>query len=1062
MKRLCHTFIFCLLFCGALLPGQSNAPRSPGLSSIRHLGLKDGLPGRNVSSVAEGADGFLWMIVDNRIHRYDGYELLPLQQLVANPALLDQSLQKDLHLLANGDLVFTEGDRILQLDYTTNRLREILFPGKSIQLDSYEGQQIIIAEGSLNTVKKVLRLAELFPSGEVSYLDSIERSETFFPTVTYGPEGRIWLTIDQSELIRFDHNGQGYKPPVLEQFRKGWQLLDLSGGSSKEFYALTRDSLVHYQLRAPQTGRIIESGTLAANHEWVSRADQLSAMANRRELDSKFSIRNRLLLRNEKPPYWRLVHEFVTEGSPNHLFIDSAERAWMFRKQHIGLFVAADGVVTDVLSSLTEIAHFEGINSINEDQHQQLWIGTDNGVFHLPVAYRRFRRIAQRNNQYWGNTMRAFAEDKKGNLYVRCESCQRADGYNLLRIDTSTWEATPLSLHDESTGEPFQQQLGKQLLPDRDGKYHWTNTAEHLFRLDLLRGTLKKFPLPHSLIFVYDRNELIAQLADGSLVIGAKLDQLYHFDPATGFFDNLVLRNLIDPGTVRIQTLHLSVQGHLWVGTQGHGLYQIDPDQQKILARYGAGTTPALPVVSVTDLETDATGHLWVASLNNGLHRLNTITLTVDSYTMADGLPNNKIAAILPRNEDEIWVSTFNGLCRLRPSDRNCVNYFEKDGISHNEFNQTSNYLDRRGRLFFGGMNGLTVFHPDSLTNSHPDLRVMLTRLAIYDASADSLRVRYRGLDQLKELTLRPWDTWLELDLTLNDFSNPNGNRFLFQLEGLDKGWNQLNNQRTLRYDRLPAGRYTLRIRGLNDRGVSSNNEIVLPLTILQPFYQTWWFYCLVFLAFTGLVYGFFAFRNRQRMKIEAMRSRISSDLHDEVGSSLTRLSLIMQSVDVKEDEFSRQYFRKGNEVLMSAIARVRDVVWAIDARNDAVDHLKDRMEDFAFDMLRGRQIDYHFTFSGIDGKEVLTPLARQNLYLVYKEAIHNIVKHSNAKKVEVLLARERGRFHLRVIDNGTSLPGEKVVGSGLANMALRAKRVGGRIRVERVEAGFLVEMWLS
>ena len=213
----------------------------------------------------------------------------------------------------------------------------------------------------------------------------------------------------------------------------------------------------------------------------------------------------------------------------------------------------------------------------------------------------------------------------------------------------------------------------------------------------------------------------------------------------------------------------------------------------------------------------------------------------------------------------------------------------------------------------------------------------------------------------------------------------------------------------------------------------------------------------LTLLGLGGLIY----YRNRlkQQLHLQNMRSQISSDLHDEIGSSLTRLSMIMNSVEVKEDDFSKQYFQKGNEVLTGAISKIRDVVWAIDARNDQTGDLLDRMEDFAFDMFKSRNINYQFVSDSINRNEILPPLVRQNVYLIFKEAITNIVKHSDATQVLIdFVEKDKGLF-LNICDNGSLQEGQKVKGAGLSNMKLRAKRIKANLKIEQSDDGFQVTL---
>ncbi|MBI1226520.1 MAG: tetratricopeptide repeat protein [Bacteroidetes bacterium] len=214
----------------------------------------------------------------------------------------------------------------------------------------------------------------------------------------------------------------------------------------------------------------------------------------------------------------------------------------------------------------------------------------------------------------------------------------------------------------------------------------------------------------------------------------------------------------------------------------------------------------------------------------------------------------------------------------------------------------------------------------------------------------------------------------------------------------------------------------------------------------------------LLLLVFGGAFY--FRYRYQQRLKLEQMRTRIASDLHDEVGSSLSHLNLLIGSFDVENSpDRTAKAAEKTKEIMARTASNIRDVVWAIDARRDKAGDLFDRMEDFAYDMLTARNISYHFNREGVRRELVMNPFVRQNIYLIYKESINNIAKHSNATEVNISLRQTDSRLEMTIADNGTPTNGSKVKGQGLDNMRLRAERIGGEVDIQQTEQGFLVKL---
>jgi signal transduction histidine kinase len=190
------------------------------------------------------------------------------------------------------------------------------------------------------------------------------------------------------------------------------------------------------------------------------------------------------------------------------------------------------------------------------------------------------------------------------------------------------------------------------------------------------------------------------------------------------------------------------------------------------------------------------------------------------------------------------------------------------------------------------------------------------------------------------------------------------------------------------------------------------------------------------------------------------MRTQIASDLHDEVGSSLSYLSFLIGSFDIKNaPEQTAAGIEKSKAVMKKTASNIRDVVWAIDARRDKAGDLLDRMEDFAYDMLSSRGLHYHLDINGIGRDLVLSPVFRQNVYLIYKEAVNNIAKHSSADRVDIALRLKDRTITLRIADNGHNQNHQKVKGQGLENMALRARRIRGELSAQPSASGFIVEL---
>jgi signal transduction histidine kinase len=219
----------------------------------------------------------------------------------------------------------------------------------------------------------------------------------------------------------------------------------------------------------------------------------------------------------------------------------------------------------------------------------------------------------------------------------------------------------------------------------------------------------------------------------------------------------------------------------------------------------------------------------------------------------------------------------------------------------------------------------------------------------------------------------------------------------------------------------------------------------------------------LVALIILGIAsWAFLRNRYKHALEMERMRTRIASDLHDEVGSSLSHLNFLIGSFDLENaPDLTAKGIERSKELMRKTASNIRDVVWAIDARRDKTGDLLDRMEDFAFDMFSVKNIACRFQTEGMNREAALNPFVRQNIFLIFKETINNIAKHSNATEVRISLSQKGGSLELTVADNGTNATsnGKPATGLGLENMQMRAKRIGGTVKIEPGSSGFVVHL---
>lgn len=435
---------------------------------------------------------------------------------------------------------------------------------------------------------------------------------------------------------------------------------------------------------------------------------------------------------------------------------------------------------------------------------------------------------------------------------------------------------------------------------------------------------------------------------------------------------------------------------------------------------------------------------VWIGSKKSGLLKLDAGHKHVTSYTKSEGLPTNEVYGLLWQNDSIAWVSTANGLSRFDLQDSSFFTFYQKNGISDNEFNQHSLFKAPNGFFYFGSINGITSFKPSSIQLNLQPNYIYVSAISKWNKKDKS----YINIEHSNRIKLSADDYALTLNLGLSDYSNIPENQFYYRIKGLNENWVSLGSLNTLRLESLSAGIYNLEVMGMNKHGQRSINTLHFTVEIDQIFYKTVWFY-IVLSVFVGLIlYGYFKWRIRAIHKRQELRTQIASNLHDEVGSLLTHIVISSDNAryTAKTLEEKNKRMESISTLARLATQTMSDVLWSIDARNDFAGNLTDRIREQAESMFQALDIEIWFDFSLTKQHIEIAPKTRQQLYFIYKEALNNIAKHSKARNVWITYKQEGVHsFQLMVKNDGYVAHDEahKNMGQGLKNMKMRSTSIG-------------------
>jgi ligand-binding sensor domain-containing protein len=484
--------------------------------------------------------------------------------------------------------------------------------------------------------------------------------------------------------------------------------------------------------------------------------------------------------------------------------------------------------------------------------------------------------------------------------------------------------------------------------------------------------------------------------------------------------------------------------GNLWIGTAEGGVLLRYRDRK--FKRFTSAD--GVPAGWIIGLYLDHNGRLWIASQLGGLNRIDDPTadaFRVTTYTTMDGLSSNNIRSITEDEWGRIYVGTGHGVDRLDLENGGVKHFTVADGLPKGTIEHA--FRDRAGVLWFGSQFGLSQLIPKKQGSLILPL-VYVTGLRIEGVARPVSEV---GVTDLPAVELSSNQRQVGVDFVGLGASLGEDLQYQYSLEGATNAWSAPTTERTINFSSLAPGKYRFRVRAVDAEGRVSSSPATFAFQIAAPIWQRWWFLSLILIIIGSTIYYAYRLRLNQLLELERIRTRIATDLHDDVGSGLSQVSILSEVI--------RR--RVGNEGGVGAelstigtlsrdlVDSMSDIVWAINPVKDRLSDLSYRMRRLASDVFTAHGVHLVFDIPNPGRDITLGPEMRRELYLIFKETVNNVVRHSRCTTVKIRFVISDGALELSVHDNGEGFDPELASeGNGLANMQLRAKKLGGVLRI--------------
>lgn len=1013
----------------SLVPGIPSEGQTTAYA-FRHITKENGLASDNVLSISQDSKGFIWIGTDNGLQRYDGYNFtnfhhVPGDTTTLNTDFINQVWEDSLGQIWAGENIFDP------------------------------------VSGKCSDPVQPMRSAYPNPGGEST------------PRIFRDNLGTIWYS-SMHILAAWDYRQKKFLP------RPG--MLPVPGGR-----------IIESIYCDPKTKRM-----------WMAGAEQLLLFdGNRNTYYGNFNNSGNSKIFSERSchifgdrqgalwliPWWAslkrygldgsLIKTYVYDKSLPHKKLSALENnfavtasledhkgsVWFYEGIRNQLIVhdPADDKFTIVGSDLKSHngLHYDRvINCLFEDRHGYIWIGTDLGINIFNPYIRSFHNIDLAGIQK-GKTrpseIMAETQLPNGDIWVATW------GNGLMVLDSTfrlkknySFDKTDRSSFAEPDNEAwsiFENKDGRIWIGGHHGLLSIFDPSSNVFSNswppELNHKTILQFvPDQHENIWMHMWNGGVAK-----------------WDPRNGRFGHC---HGLDPYLSRdssVSSIYIDSKNRLWVSVVNNGLVRINTETGACEAHYLHKNGEASISSNVNNCIAGINDSLLALGVRDGgIDLLNTHTgRVIKAYNTTNGLPFSDIEALYFQPPYSLWAAMRNSICKIDLRNDHIIDFGEEDGISNANFEMSNRMIRLQdGRLAVSYLAGLFSFDPDSASEQRPPEDPVLTGFSIFDKalSVDSIMKRS------DTIPLSYKENFFTIRFASINYITPDGITYYYKLEGINKDWVRAGREHEAQYTNLPGGKYPFKIRCENRDGVPCPHITSFFIIIDPPFWRTTWFFCLLVAVFLAAVYAFYRYRIHQILQLQGVRNKISKDLHDDLGATLSSISVLSDmaknSIVQGIPEESYSLISKINVYSREMVDKMRDIVWAINPSNDSLEKIIQRLKTYTVECCMAKEIAHQFLVED-QFRNIGVPMnARKNVYLICKEAIHNAVRHAACSSIRVQFSSSSSLVLIEIADNGKGFDTEgDFAGNGLINMAARAKEIKAELTVDSDAAGSCVRLQL-
>ena len=496
--------------------------------------------------------------------------------------------------------------------------------------------------------------------------------------------------------------------------------------------------------------------------------------------------------------------------------------------------------------------------------------------------------------------------------------------------------------------------------------------------------------------------------------------------------------------------------GKIIVATDANELLLIDSTNQI----KNLNTSGLFVPENIQNFYKDSTGYFFISSVEAGLIQCRLIKndslVIINRFNTGNGLKNNFVNSVSFDKQNRMWVSTMGGIAvidykRNNAAETQLVYYFGmNDGLP--EFTGYRHLAcDVEGNMWYTTLYSVSKF-PVNKTQFYHDppvvnieditLNMKETDWSKYSDSLTTFHLPVNPVMQYNENTIT-------ISFKAATMTNAENVQYSYLLSGINNYWSNNSKSHTITFAKMNPGNYTFFVRACTS-SMNWGNPAMFSFTIRKPYWQQGWFTALIILFSAGIIYGIYRIRISQLNKEKQIRDQIASDLHDDLGSTLNSVKVYANIAAIEKD--NKQYLEKINENTQEAIRSLRDIIWVLDEKKDTLEHLLNRISQFAVPLCDAHHIQFSLQIDKAIYNNLLGREEKRNLFMIIKETINNSIKYAECNTISLSMTEEKKKLLIQISDDGKGYISDTLNdGHGIKNILRRSSEIHYMAKIDSV-----------